>query len=42
VVGKEIALLQAEVSACVLELVNVLFVCWLFIVLFYVVLSFSA
>jgi len=30
-VGKEIALLQAEESACVLGLANVLFVRWVFI-----------
>jgi len=34
-VGKEIALLQAEASACVLGLANVLFVRWLFIFPFF-------
>jgi hypothetical protein len=34
---EEIALLQAEASACVLGLANVLFVRWLFIGLIYVI-----
>ena len=34
---EEIALLQAEDSACELELGNVLFVCWLFIISFFLV-----